>query len=450
MPRRMIGLTLACFLTTAAVADDWPQWLGPGRDAVWREPGVATKLPAEAKPAWSAEVGSGYAGPAVAEGRVYLLDRVVADPSTVPADPFQRGRIAGKERVLCYDDATGEELWKHEYDCPYTISYPLGPRTTPVVAEGLVYALGAEGNLLCLSAENGDVVWSRELQKDYGIEPPMWGFSAHPLLDGDKLICLVGGEGSVVVAFDRNSGTELWRSLSAKEPGYCPPVIYEAGGVRQLIVYTPAEVASLNPETGEAYWSVPAKPAFAMSIAMPRKEDDKLFVTSYQDESMMLQLAPDAPKADVLWKGSLRTSMQSTMMTPWFEDGFLYGCDSNGQFVCVKAADGSRLWETLAPTTGGRPAKWGTAFVVKHEPSGKFFLFNELGDLITADLSPEGYKEISRTKLLEPTSSAGNRPVLWMHPAFANRSVYARNDEKLVKVSLVGDNEPRRGEKSGP
>ena len=437
MPRLLSALALALTFAGPAVADDWPQWLGPKRDGVWRETGVATRFPKDLKPAWSAPVGAGYAGPAVAEGKVYLLDRVVADPSTVPADPFDRKTIPGVERVLCFDDATGELLWKHEYDCPYTISYPLGPRTTPVVAGGKVYTLGAMGNLLRLDAATGKVEWSRDFRKDYGIDAPLWGFSGHPLLDGDRLICLVGGQGSTVVAFDKETGKELWKAVSAKEPGYAPPVIYEAGGARQLIAFDAEKVSSLNPETGEVHWSEPIKSAFAMSIAMPRKSGDLLFLTSYQDASMMLRLADAKPAAEVLWRDTNRTSFRSTMMTPWVEGGYAYGCDSNGMFRCVKAETGERVWETLEPTTGGRPVKWGNAFVVKHEPTGTFFLFNELGDLIAADLSPQGYNEHARAHLLDPTSSAGGRDVLWSHPAFANKSVYARNDERLVKVPLA-------------
>ncbi len=440
MSRLPFVLALALSFAGSAVADDWPQWLGPQRDGVWRETGVETRFSKDLKAAWSAEVGAGYAGPAVAGGRVFLLDRTVADKSKIPGDPFDRSAIPGAERVLCFDDATGVLLWKHEYDCPYTISYPLGPRTTPVVADGKVYTLGAMGHLLRLDAATGAVEWSRDFRKDYGIDAPLWGFSASPLLDGDRLICLVGGDGSTVVAFDKTTGKEVWKAVSAAQPGYAPPVIYEAGGTRQLIAFDAEKVSSLNPQTGKVHWSEPMKSAFGMSIAMPRKSGDLLFVTSYQDASMMLTLAEDKPAASVLWRDTNRTSFRSTMMTPWFEGGekgYVYGCDSNGMFRCVQAATGARVWESLEPTTGGRPVKWGTAFVVKYEPTGTFFLFNEHGDLISAKLSPAGYEELARAHLLEPTSSAGGRDVLWSHPAFAHQSVYARNDSRLVKVPLA-------------
>jgi hypothetical protein len=260
VPRRMnhsiMVLVVWVLLGTAGYGNDWPQWLGPQRDAIWTETGILDKFPADGPSVrWRTKIGGGYAGPAVAGGRVYVTDRLLPESRSNPKDPFDRGKIPGTERVLCLDETNGQILWKHEYDCPYDLSYPAGPRATPVVHDGKVYTLGAIGHLFCLDAESGKVVWSRELKKDYGIETPLWGFAAHPLIDGQKLICLVGGEGSTAVAFDKDSGQEIWRALKAKEPGYCPPMIYEAGGKRQLIIWHPESINSLDPATGKLYWS---------------------------------------------------------------------------------------------------------------------------------------------------------------------------------------------------
>ncbi|PYK58270.1 MAG: pyrrolo-quinoline quinone, partial [Verrucomicrobia bacterium] len=228
------ALALAALATFYLRADDWPQWLGPQRDDVWRETGILEKFPAEGpKVRWRTPIGAGYTGPAVANGRVYVMDRQLTPGVSNPSNPFARGEIPGSERVVCLDEADGKIRWKHEYDCPYAVSYPAGPRATPTVNDGKVYTLGTEGNLICLDTEKGKLIWSHELTKDYKTKTPMWGFAGHPLIDGKKLICLVGGEGSVAVAFDKDSGKEFWRALSAKEPGYCPPMIYEFAGKRQ-------------------------------------------------------------------------------------------------------------------------------------------------------------------------------------------------------------------------
>src|SRR5437667_5776271 len=152
---------LAVTLLAAVVrADDWPQWLGPKRDGVWRETGIVDKFPEGGpKVRWRQKIGPGYTGPAVAQGRVYLMDRELAPDAKKPANDFARGNIPGKERVLCLNEADGAILWTKEYDCPYTISYSSGPRTTPIVHDKKVYTLGAEGNLYCLDSEKGQENW---------------------------------------------------------------------------------------------------------------------------------------------------------------------------------------------------------------------------------------------------------------------------------------------------
>ena len=250
--RIQLALLAAIGLAGAiARADDWPQWLGPQRDAVWREAGILKEFPAGDLPVrWRTKIGAGYSGPAVANGRVYITDRLLAPGVQNPTNQFERSPVHGVERVLCLDEVDGRIVWRHEYECPYTVSYPAGPRTTPVVAGDKVYTLGTEGDLLCLNAATGKIVWSRNFKQDYHMNSPVWGFAANPLLDGNKLICLVGGTSNVVVACDKETGRELWHALSAKEPGYSSPIIIEVAGKRQLIVWSPEELAALNPATG--------------------------------------------------------------------------------------------------------------------------------------------------------------------------------------------------------
>ncbi|HLF93764.1 MAG TPA: PQQ-binding-like beta-propeller repeat protein [Planctomycetota bacterium] len=426
-------LALAC-LASAARADDWPQWLGPARDGEWRETGILEKFPPGGPQVlWRTPIGGGYAGPAVADGRVYVTDR--PDAKT--------------ERVLCLDEKDGRVLWKHEYGCAYAISYSAGPRTTPVVTKDRVYTLGAMGDLFCLDRADGKAVWSKSFMKDYGQAAPIWGWSGHPLLDGDRLICLVGGAGTAVVAFHKETGKELWRALSSQGrhgPGYAPPVIVEAGGKRQLIAWTASAVGSLDPETGKEYWSHPFPLKEGLSVAMPRLSGDGLFVTAFYDGPLMLKLAADAPAASVAWKGKSSSEMKtdglhSIIPTPVIRDGHIYGVCSYGQLRCLKAETGERLWETFQATTGDRPIRWANAFLI---PNGdRFFIANEKGDLILARLTPKGYEEIDRARLLQATgrAGAGRRPdeVLWSHPAFANRCIVARNDREIIRASLAAE-----------
>jgi len=382
-------------------------------------------------------VGGGYSGPAVADGLVYVMD-FVKESGEAFNKPGQRAELEGQERVLCLKASDGSEVWKHEYDCKYKISYPAGPRATPTVADGKVYTLGAEGNLTCLDAKTGKVFWTKDFNDDYGAETPQWGFAGHPLVVGDKLICLVGGKGSVAVAFDKDTGKEIWKALSASAPGYAPPTMIEAADTKQLLIWDADKLNSLNPETGEVYWSVPLKPDFEMSIMAPRQEGNYLFASGIGNVGAVMELGSEEPKAEVLWTGNTTKGLYAANATPFIENGTIYGSDCRpGYFRAVDLKTGKRLWETFKPTHGGdRPKGHGTAFVVKHQPSGKFFLFSEVGDLIVADLSRKAYKEISRFHVLEPTGEAFGRNVVWSHPAFAEKSVFARNDKELVCVSL--------------
>jgi outer membrane protein assembly factor BamB len=447
----LAGLALALGLAAGARADDWPQWLGPRRDGVWRETGLLDKFPPDGpRVRWRTPIGLGYAGPAVAGGRVYVMDRVLPEGGANPASGFDSKTVAGKERVLCLDEPTGKVLWTHAYDCTYQIGYPSGPRTTPAVAGGKVYTLGTMGDLLCLDAETGNEVWSKNFVRDYHGKLGLWGCAAHPLVDGDKLICLVGGPDHLVMAFQKDTGKELWHALSAAQPGYAPPMLCEAGGTRQLIVWDPESVNGLDPETGKVYWSVPfrLKAPPCMSISTPRVAGDRLFVTSFYDGSLMLKLDADRPGAKVLWQRKGRSeqpddtdALQSIISTPFLKDGHVYGVCSYGELRCLDGDTGDRLWMTRQATTrDGQPQRWANAFLV---PQGdRFFLFNELGDLIIARLTPSGYDEVSRAHILDPTNGmappAGRR-VVWSHPAFANKSVYARNDKEIVCVSLASE-----------
>jgi len=427
-----------CICSVSALGDDWPQWLGPQRDSIWREKGIVETFPKQGLEAnWRVPIAGGYAGPAVANGKVFVTDylRESGDPVNRAT---KRTRLEGRERVLCFRDGDGSLAWKHEYECPYNVSYPAGPRTTPTVADGKVYTLGTMGNLCCLDADTGNLLWSIDFTKRYNIETPLWGFTGHPLVDGNKLICLVGGEGSVAVALDKDTGRELWSSLSAPEPGYCPPIIVDAGRRRQLIIWHATAINGLDPESGKVYWSVPLKPNYGMSIATPRKSGNHLFASGIGHQAALLTLDSDQPRAEVAWRGDNQTAVYCANSTPLIDDNVIYGVCHDGELRAVELSTGRRLWETYAATTGTRPAPYATAFIVKHED--RYFLFNEKGDLILARLSPDGYQEIGRFNVLEPTgNSFGRTGLVWSHPAFANQSIYARSNKELVCVSLSAE-----------
>ena len=428
-------------LTVFGSAEDWTQWRGVDRLAVWHEMGIVRDLPDQLKMSWRTPVRSGYAGPAVAGGRVFVTDWIEDSDSRT---------IDGTERVLALDEQTGEVLWTHEWHTSYRMmmtSYAIGPRATPTVDEYRVYVVGATGRLFCLDVETGRVVWEKDFVADYDTSVPTWGITSAPLIDGDRLIAVVGGEpDALVVAFDKRTGTEVWRAVEIiGEMGYGQPVIYEAGGARQLIVWHTAALVSLNPETGSVNWEEEWEVGSGMSVATPVKTDDYLLVTQFYYGSMMMRLNHDQPTATLLWKGSGRSEMpdqtdglHSLITTPIIIDNHVYGVGSYGELRGLDARTGERLWMSPDMTAQER---WGTAFMVRHED--RYFVNNDEGFLILAQFTPEGYVELGRTRLIEPTSrsAAGrrnrpDRPVSWTHPAYANGHIVHRNDEEIIRASL--------------
>jgi outer membrane protein assembly factor BamB len=416
-------------------ADDWPQWGGPQRDLVWRESGIADQLPAGQLPrAWSAPIGAGYAGPAVADGRVFIADRLAEE---------------NVERVLAFDADDGSPLWDREYKAPYDISYPLGPRCTPTVDGDRVYMLGAVGHLHCLSAQSGDVLWQKHLPTDFGTKLPIWGMAAAPLVDADQLIVLAGGaNGALVVSFDKLTGQERWRSLNDPAVGYAPPVIHEFGGRRQLIIWHAKAVSAIDPGNGQVIWEFPHEVQEALAIATPRKIGNRLFVSSFYQGPLMLDLGADGKTPKLVWdrRGGneiKNESIHTIMPTPIVTEELMFGVSSYGQLRCLETATGKMIWETRQPTGEGR---WWNAFLVPNgEPLGKkVFLANEQGELILAQLSRDGYRAISRSKLIEPTQPIQRRMTVWAHPAFALQSVFARNDKELIRVNLAAAGQPAK------
>jgi hypothetical protein len=226
-------------------------------------------------------------------------------------------------------------------------------------------------------------------------------------------------------------------------------MLFEAGGKRQLIVWHPEALNSLDPETGKAYWSQKFFSKANLTAPSPRLEIDLLLVTSFYNGSMMMKLDREKPIAKLLWRGKGRSErhdqtegLHAIMATPFIKDGYIYGVCSYGELRCLKADTGERVWMTLKATGDqNKPVeRWANAFLVAQ--GDRYFLFNEKGDLIIARLTPKGYEEISRVHILDPTSKLVGfavRTVLWSHPAFANKCIYARNDKEIICVSLAAD-----------
>jgi len=422
------------------VLADWPEWRGRGRLGVWIETGILDRFSEKGLDVrWRTPLHAGYAGPSVTGGRVFVTDFSAT------------GVLRGIERVSALDEQTGRVLWSRQWEASYrglSDVWAIGPAATPTVDTvdaDCVYVLGRAGALWCLKVDTGDIVWQRDYVKEYGTELPVWGMTGAPLVDGTRLICLVGGAAAntKVVAFDKMSGKELWRALPAdSEPGYAQPIIINAGGTRQLIIWHPASVCSLDPATGKLHWEHPFKVDYGMTVPTAVHSGSRLLVSCFYNGSMMLSLDDRTPTARVLWKGASDSEIQTdglhaVVATPIIEGDYIYGLCSYGQMRCLRADTGERVWETQAVT--GERARWASGQIVRH--GDRYFINNDRGDLIIARFTPQGYQEISRTRLIKPTANPGNRRALgavtWSHPAYANRRIYARNDEEIICASLA-------------
>ena len=430
----LFGLAAAAALpmSTVAVAEDWPNWMGPHRNNTWRADGILQRFPDSGpKIVWRSPVSGGYAGPAVAGGKLFLTDYVTGDDVQIPN--LNRQQFTGIERVLCLDVANGRQLWKHEYPVKYTVSYPSGPRCTPAVDQQRVYFLGAEGMLLCMHAETGQVLWKHDLPQRYQTKAALWGYAGHPLVDGDKLICTVGGHGSHTVAFNKVTGAELWRYGTATEQGYSPPSIIEFAGKRQLILMSPDWIASVNPENGQAYWTEKYEANNGSIIMQPVRSGRYLYVGGFNKRSLMLELDEHQPAAKVLWRDKAKMAIAPVNVQPLVDDDVMYGFDTDGDFMAVQFPDGNRLWSSYEPV-GKRPANSATAFIVRHQD--RYFLFAENGDLIIGQLSKSGFTELDRANIIQPSNRAFGRQVVWCAPALADQRLYVRNDKECICVDL--------------
>ena len=411
--------------------EDWPQWMGTNRDNVWRETGIIDSFPRTgAKVLWRQPVGGGYAGPAVSNGRVYVADFQPDQSAQYPEG--QKRNSKGVERILCLDEASGQILWKHVYPVNYSISYPAGPRCTPTVDGDLVYTLGAQGNLYCLDTKNGSPKWSRNLPADYSTTPAIWGYAGHPLVIDDQLICIAGGVNSLVVALDKHSGQENWRSLSSSSQGYSPPVLINAAGTRQLIIFHPDGVSSLRPDDGVHYWTVDYQASNGSVIMSPIKSGNHLYAAGYTNKNLMIKLSEDEPGATMVWQDIPKAGMSPVNVQPFLHDGTLYGFHQDGTCLGIEFKTGRRIWSSVEPLQSKRPPRTGTAFIVRQ--ADRYWLFTENGDLVIANLTPEGYEELDRTHVLDPTDVAFGRKVVWAAPAFANRKIFLRNGKECICI----------------
>ncbi|HOB83109.1 MAG TPA: PQQ-like beta-propeller repeat protein [Bacteroidales bacterium] len=424
---KLILIITGLLFFTSVSSMDWPDWRGNNRDGIWKESGIVKKFNGKTIPLkWSIPCGPGYSGPTVSGGRVYITDR----PE----------KSAASERVLCVDAKNGNTIWTYSYACQYgNVGYPNGPRTSVVINDEKAYSLGTVGNLFCFDAKTGTVLWQRDLNREYQIKMPIWGIASTPLIYENRIIIPIGGSMSAsIIALDKNSGKEIWRSMNDKI-SYSPPVLIQQAGKPVVVVWTADNLNGLDPETGKVYWKIPFSVKMGMGISTPVRYGDYLFVSCFYSGSLLVKLSRQSITAEKIWlrvgESEYKTdALHCVINTPLIKDDCIYGVDSYGELRCLRLLTGDRLWENLSAVTKNR---WANIHFIQN--GEQTWMFNEHGELLITQLSPQGLKILSRAKLIEPTTGQLNRNgtgVTWSHPAFANRHVFARNDNSLICAYL--------------
>lgn len=395
-------------LITTLHAQDWPRWRGMNGDGRWNPEGLPADFAnKEPQPMWKTNIGAGFGGVTVSQGRVYVMDRLKT-PKEV-------------ERVLCFDAESGKELWKHEWEVSYgSMDYATGPRTSVNISEGRAYALGATGVAVCLDATTGKAIWEANTVETCGAKVPTWGFAASPVLDVDRVLLHVGAKDGSVIALDKKSGKEVWRGGPDKA-GYCTPEIISHAGARQLIDWGPEHVQSLNPDTGAVNWVYPYKITYGVSIAQPLFHDGVLMVSGYWHGAKAFRLGTGV---ELLWENE--TDICGLMSAPLFKDGVVYMLDKNRGLQAFELKTGKILWSddnTLTPKDRNPQM----SLVWMNEPKNLAALLNADGELVYVTLTPEKREERARWQIIGKT---------WAHPAFAGSRVFARSDKELVAWRL--------------
>ncbi|MEZ6043356.1 MAG: PQQ-binding-like beta-propeller repeat protein [Planctomycetaceae bacterium] len=460
---RVVTVCLAILVIAGPVnAEDWPWFLGPQHTGVSTETGIHLDWTSQ-PPAmlWKQPIGTGYSAPSV------MGDRLVI-----------HHRVDDTEVISCRKVSDGAEIWKQSYKSSFAdpYGYNNGPRCSPVLTETNCYTLGAEGMLTCVSMQDGEIVWQRDLQRDFDLPEWFFGMGCSPLLDGDRLIVLVGGQpNSGVVAFDISTGNTIWQAVgkdtwdgsSTDVAGktyqwsgdemvvsYSSPIIAEIHGQRHLLCQVRQGLVSLNPATGEEnfhYWFRP-RVHESVNAAVPVVIDDRIFLSAaYQLGSVLLQVKPDGKGLDVIWRDP--RNMLAHWSTPIHVDGFIYGFsgrhENEGELRCISLQDGKIQWKTdgfggdisqlardretghIIDTKSGRHIPYpyfGRGSMI--QLGDRFIVLGERGTLSVVSINQNEFKEYGRTSYDEIHYPA------WAAPVLSNKRLYLRSEDWLVCLDV--------------
>lgn len=410
MARFFSMLFLAISAVASVAADpEWPQWHGPNRDQVWPNRNLPAVLPKAPTPKWSKPIGGGFGGVAISGGQVFVMDRQ-ASPREI-------------ERIVCMGLDSGERKWVREYPVSYTgLDYGNGPRSTPTVHDGKVYALGAVGHLHCLDARTGEIIWQHDCVKEFSAKFPTWGLACSPLIDGDRVLVQVGAKDGCLMAFDRNNGRVKWKCLQDR-PGYASPVRLDIGKTKLIVMWTAENINGIDAETGKVLWSMPFSVTYDVAISDPVFQDGMLFCGQYWEGSLALRFDANGLNPSKAWESR---KLRLLMSTPLVRGGHAYCLERDNGLTCIELKTGKIKWNGFKVSYDRRNPHAALVWT----GDGRALILNEKGELIQAKLSPEKYEEVGRSKIFSGS---------WAHPAFARGCIVVRDDKKIECFQLSKD-----------
>jgi outer membrane protein assembly factor BamB len=391
--RRILPLLCFC-LGTLAWAADWPQWRGPNRDGISSETGLLEAWPKGGPPlVWKIQgLGEGYSSAAIAGGRLFI-----------------QGQHGDEEYVLAFDAGTGKQLWRVHTGVPFNESRGHGPRSTPTVDGDRLYALAADGMLVCLDAATGKTFWGYNIVDHFHGSVPHWGISESPLVEGDRVIVTPGGSGAAVVALDKMTGKLLWQSQSGSA-AYSSPIVYDAGGSRRVVVFAAGAAMGLDLASGKLQWKYERVANGTANIATPIVHGGEIFLSSnYGTGCALLKPGPGGDAAEVYFN----RNMQNHYSTSVLVGDYLYGFSAS-ILTAMKFETGDVAWRDRSVGKGS------LIYADRH-----LYALGEDGVVGLVDADPAGYHEISRFEIPK-----GAYPT-WSQPVIANGMLYLRDQDNL-------------------
>jgi outer membrane protein assembly factor BamB len=398
---------LIAMVSAGARASDWPQFLGPTRNAVYAGPPLAEEWPASGPPVvWTAEVGEGYSSPVVGEGRLVICHRT------------------GDDLVVdCLDPKSGAKHWRFTHAMKFTdgAGYDSGPRATPAIKDGRVFVHNTDGYLVCLDLQDGREVWSRHAKSEFKSSATWHGCVASPLVTDKAVILPVGGSNSAVVAFARDTGDTLWQAFNEKASA-SSPVLAMLDGKPQLVVVTRTNLHGMDPDTGAGYWEFPTRKQTSGNVyaASPVVFGDSVFLTGWY-ELGALWLRVKNGVAEKVWHRD--DVLSSHYATPILHEGHVYGFHGHAwerggpSLRCVELATGKVAWE-LPQLGSGTLLRAGDNLLV----------FTDRGELLLAKASPKEFKIQCRAQVTARVARS--------YPAIADGCVFVKGPRKLVCLDL--------------